>query len=189
MNISRVGEKNVSTKGDLMTIIEYRGNKDISIKFDNYEHIAKARYDHFLSGKVKNVMHKNLYKRGYIGIGQYSSSFKNKEVKAYSVWKEMFRRCYSDEYLERQPTYENCSVCEEWYNYQNFANWFENNYYEISGKTSALDKDIFTKGNKIYNPKNCVFVPQCINNLIVNNKSIRGDSPVGVCYDKSAGNF
>ena len=30
-----------------------------------------------------------------------------------------------------------------------------------------LDKDILCKGNKIYSPENCVFVPQRINNLFV----------------------
>lgn len=47
-----------------------------------------------------------------------------------------------------------------------------------------LDKDILVKGNKIYSPDTCVFVPQRINTLIVGANRIRGEFPIGVYYDK-----
>jgi hypothetical protein len=46
----------------------------------------------------------------------------------------------------------------------------------------ALDKDILYKGNKIYSPDTCVFVPQEINALFVKNDANRGDLPIGVFY-------
>ena len=43
-----------------------------------------------------------------------------------------------------------------------------------------LDKDILAKGNKIYGPETCIFVPKRINLLFVNNNNKRGKYPIGV---------
>jgi hypothetical protein len=47
----------------------------------------------------------------------------------------------------------------------------------------ALDKDILVKGNKIYSPNTCIFVPQEINSLFVKNDRNRGEMPIGIYYD------
>ena len=91
----------------------------------------------------------------------------------------MLRRCYDDKYQEKYLTYKNCEVCESWHNFQNFAEWFENNYYEIEDEVMNLDKDILVKGNKIYSPETCVFVPQNINSLFVKRDKSRGNDPIG----------
>ena len=48
-----------------------------------------------------------------------------------------------------------------------------------------LDKDILYKGNKVYSPKTCVFVPQRINKLFTKNDKSRGEYPIGLSYDRS----
>lgn len=53
----------------------------------------------------------------------------------------------------------------------------------------ALDKDILVKGNKIYSPETCCFVPQEINNLFTKRKSCRGTLPIGVKYIKENKKF
>ena len=47
-----------------------------------------------------------------------------------------------------------------------------------------LDKDVLCKGNKVYSPETCVFVPHTINTLILSCKKIRGKYPLGVSLDK-----
>ena len=42
-----------------------------------------------------------------------------------------------------------------------------------------LDKDILVKGNKIYSPEACRFVPQYINTLLTNAGAARGELPCG----------
>ena len=47
-----------------------------------------------------------------------------------------------------------------------------------------LDKDILIKGNKIYSPDTCCFVPSEINNLFVGCNKSRGSLPIGVTFNK-----
>ena len=71
-------------------------------------------------------------------------------------------------YKTKYSTYEKCSVCEEWHNYQKFLlNGFAKNYYEIAQERMEIDKDILVKNNKIYSPDTCVFVPRRINSLLI----------------------
>lgn len=48
----------------------------------------------------------------------------------------------------------------------------------------VLDKDILLKGNRIYSPNTCIFVPQRINSLFAKPNTLRGNLPIGVEYDK-----
>lgn len=88
----------------------------------------------------------------------------------------MLRRCYSAKKHKKWPSYEGCSVCTEWHYFSNFKKWFDENY--VDGY--ALDKDIIAKGNRIYSPETCCFVPARINNIILNRKIDRGEYPIGV---------
>ena len=101
----------------------------------------------------------------------------------------MLKRCYDPKYHEKEPTYINCKVCKEWSNFQEYGQWFIDNYYEIEGERMDLDKDILHKGNKIYSPDTCIFVPHRINTLFIKKDSNRGNYPIGVCYDKQNKKF
>ena len=90
------------------------------------------------------------------------------------AYKHMHGRCYA--YPGKYPTYIDCTVCPEWRYYGNFLDWFSKNY--ITGY--HLDKDILIKGNKVYSPLTCVFVPQEINKLFNNSKRTRSHLPQGV---------
>ena len=90
------------------------------------------------------------------------------------------QRCYDKKSQEKQISYKNTIVCEEWHNFQNFAEWMENNYNPETMKGWQLDKDILIKGNKIYSPETCSFVPKEINTLILKSYKKRGELPIGV---------
>jgi len=102
----------------------------------------------------------------------------NTKDKCYKVWHSMMNRCYSKKYHSKFPTYQNCSVCNEWTYLSNFKRWFDENY--VDGY--VLDKDILVKGNKVYSPETCCFVPEEINLLLLNNKKKRGNLPIGVTF-------
>jgi hypothetical protein len=87
----------------------------------------------------------------------------------------MLKRCYDESAQQKQPTYRGCSVCEEWHYFTNFYNWYTKNYIE----GWCLDKDILVKGNKIYSPQTCCFVPNEINAIFNKHKNKR--CTLGVC--------
>lgn len=96
----------------------------------------------------------------------------------YMAWRSMLERALSDKYKKKYPTYKDCSVCEEWLTLSNFKKWFEdpeNGYQE----GYHLDKDILIKGNKVYSPQTCCFVPPIIN-LIFARKVKNSNLPIGV---------
>jgi len=99
----------------------------------------------------------------------------------YSRWQSMITRCYSKNFLIENPSYKDCTVCEEWLTFSKFKSWMETQNW--SGKT--LDKDILCKGNKIYSPEFCVFVHAKVNLFIIERESKRGEWPIGVHFEES----
>ena len=178
--MDRTGEKGVNNFGSKMVIVEYRTNRDIDIYFPEYNWTTKNReYKEFKNGQIKCPYERRYYGVGYVGEGKYKASENRKHTRTYIIWKNMLRRCYSEKEHKKQPTYIDCKVCEEWHNFQNFARWFNENYYEIEGERMELDKDILFKHNKIYSPETCVFVPETINLLFTKRQNDRGKSVIG----------
>ena len=118
---------------------------------------------------------------GYTGNGKYKAVDEHGKItKPRSYWGNMLKRCYSEKHRAKNITYEECYVNEQWHNFQRFAEWFDNNYYEIPGEKMCLDKDILIKGNKEYGPETCCFVPERINQIFIKRQNDRGDCPIGV---------
>lgn len=183
--IDRTGEINYNTFGSKMIITRYRKNNDIDVYFTEYDWTAKnVIYGNFKKGNIKCPYERSVYGVGYIGEEKYKISENSKQSKCYKVWSKMLQRCYDEKLHEKRPTYKGCKVCEEWLCFQNFAEWYYNNYYEIESERMCLDKDILNKGNKLYSPENCIFVPNNINMLFTKRDNKRGEYPIGVHYHK-----
>lgn len=178
--IDRTGEKNMNNFGSEMVVVGYRTRRDIDVYFPEYNWIAKGiQYNNFKKGNVKCPYERRVFDVGYLGEGKYKVMENGEPTKCYKIWNSMLQRCYDSKYHERKSTYMNCKVCEEWLCFQNFAEWFYKNYYEIENERMALDKDILVKNNKIYSPVTCIFVPQTINSLFVKSDKSRGSSVIG----------
>lgn len=176
--ISRLGENIINKWGDEVTIIKYNSYGDILVEFKKYKEIIKTTYCNFKKGTIKSKFTKSIFNVGYIGVGKYKIWEGNSQTIEYIYWMSMLSRCYYDQ--NKRPTYTECTVCEEWLNFQNFADWFENNYYTIDDEKMCLDKDILAKGNKIYSPQTCCFVSDRINKLFTKSDAKRGDLPIRV---------
>ena len=138
--------------------------------------------------KIINKENKNeemykirVFNKGYIGE-EISNNYT--QTISYNYWYAMLRRVYSEKQLKLKPTYKQVEVCEEWLNYTNYKQWFDKNYYTIQDQQMELDKDILDKGNKIYCPEKCIFVPHNINSLFTKSNKARGDLPIGVYFKK-----
>lgn len=99
----------------------------------------------------------------------------------YNKWSSMLTRCYSSKFLQKNPTYKGCSVCQEWLTFSNFKAWMETQDWE--GK--QLDKDILLINNKIYSPETCVFVEQKVN-LFLNDLCVGN---IGSCWNSKANKY
>lgn len=117
-----------------------------------------------------------------VGVNDFNGNIivKGEVLLSYSRWAAMLGRCYSNKVQAKQPTYLECSVCDEWLSFSNFKIWFDENYVE----GFALDKDILIEGNKIYSPEACRFVPQYLNNLLNDHRNSRGSLPLGISKTK-----
>lgn len=173
-----------------MTIINYRKYNDIDVYFSEYNYIFRGTtYDRFKKGRIQCPYEPRTWGKGYLGVGEYRKTINDIKTEQYNYWRMMLERCYSEKYHIKHPTYQKCVVCEEWLDFQNFARWYDNNYYQVDNETMCLDKDILNKGNKIYSPNTCVFVPERINALFTKCDKTRGDYPIGVYYNKTANKY
>lgn len=180
VKIDRTGEKSINNFGSEIIIVEYRNKRDIDVYFSEYDWTFKnAHYNNFKKGQIRCPYEKSVYGIGYLGEGDYKSKENGKNTKIYDAWHDMLKRCYSEKYHKKYPTYITCEASEGWHNFQNFAEWYEENYYEVDGERMELDKDILIKHNKIYSADTCIFVPQTINKLFVKCDRSRGESVIG----------
>ena len=187
--IDRTGEERLNTFGSEMIIKEYRKAIDMDVYFPEYNWTFKhAQYTHFKRGRIRCPYERRYCGKGYLGEGKYKMSESGKNKKEYDIWYHMLERCYDTKYQEKYSTYKGCTVEEYLLNFQYMCEWLENNYYEISGETMCLDKDILCKGNKIYSRDTSIFVPQRINSLFVKCDKVRGKDPIGV-YQLPSGNY
>lgn len=106
------------------------------------------------------------------GIGQ----------RPHMVWRNMITRCYSEERHTKFPAYSDCTVSDNFKNYEYFYDWYQQNYKSYYDNWD-LDKDILIKGNKLYSENTCCFVPPEINGLLTKNDICRGLYPIGVYYN------
>lgn len=183
--IDRIGEEKTNNFGSLMRIKEYRGRRDMDVYFPEYNWTKEhATYDNFKKGNIKCPYEKRTFNVGYLGEGKYKYSENGKHTKCYKTWLKMLYRAYSPKYMQEHPTYIECEVHSSWHNFQVFAEWYYDNFYQIEKEQMELDKDILCKGNKIYSTDTCVFVPHRINTLFTKSDNKRGDCPIGVTYNK-----
>ena len=103
----------------------------------------------------------------------------------YVVWKDMLKRCYSEKYLERNPSYIGTSVCSEWLYATAFRKWMEQQDWQ----DKSLDKDIIAPGSKLYSPETCAFVLQATNTFVTARNASRGECPIGVYLCKPTGKY
>lgn len=162
--LDRTGETHINNKGTPMKIIAYRNSSNIDVEFlDSHHYIKKnATYSNFKRGNVSNPYDRTVFGIGYLGEREDEAIVKHDDDR-YACWQHMIERWYLEKKKDIHPSYYGISeISEEWQCYANFADWYDSHYYEVNERLH-LDKDILYKGNKIYSPHHCIFVPQRIN--------------------------
>lgn len=133
-------------------------------------------------------MKKLVYGVGNYEAGKFKRKIDKKETKESQLWTNMLARCYGKNVSENRPSYENCTVSDNFKNFQYFAEWCQDQVgFGIIG--FQLDKDILVKGNKIYSEDTCVFIPRKLNLFLTKREANRGEFPIGVTTNKKSGRF
>ena len=164
-------------------ILKYNGSKDVEIQFINTGFETVAQLGHIRSGEVKSPYSPSVYSIGIVGT-KYPSTINDVLTKEYDLWHNMLRRCYSDKYQKKQPTYEGCEVSDKFKSYEYFYEWC-NKQIGFSNQGWHLDKDLLVKGNKVYSESTCVFLPVEINSLLTKSTASRGKHLIGVSWNKT----
>lgn len=137
--------------------------------------------NHLMGKGCPNCKREQLKKPIY---GNYYNDYQGKMwdndnkqmIQSYIAWRAMIRRCEDIGYKTKYPTYQKSKICDEWHYFSNFKEWFDKYYKE----SWHLDKDLLFKGNKLYSPNTCCFLPPEINAALTNNKKNRGKCLIGV---------
>lgn len=160
----KVGDVFGTTYGGDVVVTEYKSYREITVQFlDEHKHQAVISGCRLKSGAVKNPYAKTVLGVAYIGKGAYSRST---HLEIYSRWKKIIERCYDPYKLNKDMSYVDVYVCDEWLNFQNFARWYDSKSDEQ--KTLDIDKDLFSGEVKVYSPSTCTFLPKEINAFLSN---------------------
>lgn len=173
--------------GDLK-IVEYKSSTEVDVKFEDTGYETTTHMRLITRGEVKDCFQPTVQGFGIIGDENIRDNNGN-ILETYRKWEAMLDRvygrgCKSD---ETNPYY-SVSVSEDFRWYKDFKYWCTTQV-GFSNQGWALDKDILVKGNKLYSPDTCCFVPVELNSLLVNSRATRGEFPVGVHFDKSRNKF
>jgi len=158
-----VGDIGINNFGTKYECLGYSGYRKVQIRFlDKFKLVKEIDSWEFRRGMVVNPYDPKVYGVGFIGEGAYSNTT-HKDAR--SRWSRMLDRCYSGK--EKFQTYAGCEVAEEWFNFQNFAEWYESEVEILrsNGIQYALDKDLLsgTLRGKLYSPASCCILPAVLN--------------------------
>ncbi len=158
-------------------VIMYKSCKEVLIRFVNTGYERKYSTWSIRSGSVKDMIKPSVFGVGYIGSGNHKAHERGKRTKAYKIWIGILERCYNP----KGKSYKyyggaGVSVCDDWHNFQNFAEWF----YERHKDGLEVDKDLKCSGSgNIYSPEFCVMFTRKENNDIAHAKTYELLSPSG----------
>jgi len=100
----------------------------------------------------------------------------------YAKWVKIIQRGLCPKFQEKYPTYEGCTVSEDWRNLSDFIEWVDSQPNR-DWINCEPDKDFLSVGNKHYSPNTVVFVSKKVNGFIIDSGKSRGDYMIGVSYE------
>ena len=159
------------------------GNKRYVIEFKNTGYQTITLGQSILDGNVKDSLKPIIYNKGYYGY------IKNVKQNLYiNMWISMLQRCYDEKFHIKEETYKECIVGDRWLCFEYFLHDIPTvlGYQDVRDHQNIkfeIDKDILTD-TKIYNLKNCVFIPSKINNFFTNIQKHNTSGYPGVSYSK-----
>ena len=185
--IGKVFQSRASGDFKVVGVHNIRKNKNLNfvIEFIETGNQSIVSSNGVISRTVKDVFAKTV--RGVGFVGNYKGEVKKNRF--YQTWKLLLDRCFPTEHREKHPTYENCTICDDWLCFDEF----QRDCQELIGYEQKLeyphidfqlDKDILLHNNKHYNKENCIWLPQKLNSFFTNINSRNKTGFEGVSQTK-----
>ena len=177
-----VGKVCKSKSSGVFKVLKYNDSGNVEIQFLKTGYETSVQLTNIRNGNVKDPYLPSVFGVGILGT-KYPSKVNGVITKEYELWTSMLRRCYSDTYKKKKPTYEDCEVSDNFKSYEYFYDWC-NSQIGFGNEGWHLDKDLLIKGNKVYSENACVFLPQEINSVLTKCTASRGEYLIGVYWHK-----
>ena len=163
--------------------VEYKTNKDkVCIICPTHGEFWQRPDKHLLGRTTCKACSREKRKSPICGVGinDYEDVIyiNGQMIQSYRIWCGIIYRCYDSNFHKKHPSYSHCGVCDEWKYFSNFKGWFDEHYIE----GWDIDKDLLLKGNKVYSPETCCFLPPEINCMLTKSDRKRGKYPIGVTF-------
>lgn len=186
-NIRNFEGKTFTTKGyGEFCVNKYVSAAEVHITFIQTGTKFVCNFKEVRNKAIKDPFYPSVSGVGFLGAGTYLAvtylDGLKKNTQAYEVWNGILKRCYNEKWQKERTTgaYDDCSVAEEWHNFQNFAEWYYSQRY--AGWGFAVDKDLRVFGNRVYSPEFCSLVPEAVNSLFTgsNERTVDRELPKGI---------
>lgn len=179
----KVGDVFPTNKAGDCEVIRYVNRNEVLVCFYNTGQEKWCRAHNLKNGEVRDTLAPTVL--GVGTVGGLPVRDEGRLLPYYKSWYHMLSRCYDEGMQEKNQTYKGCTVTKDWLYLPNFKKWHDQ-YYR---KGFDLDKDILVRGNKVYSPYTCEYIPQELNKLLVFNDKSRGNCTVGVCFIELTGKY
>lgn len=163
----------------------------MAINVEAWESLSLSERSRFLE---RNFQVNGLGKprKPLYGVGINDVSYRTRPIidgvcvscPAYKAWQGILVRAYSSKYKDKNKTYSEIVVCNEWLKLSEFRRW----WIEHQIDDWQIDKDLLSDSG-LYSPETCIFVPAWLNTFTLSQESSRGDWPIGVYMSKNDGVF
>lgn len=180
-----VGSRHNTLVGGEIEIVSYRRADDIDARFlETGTLVQGLNAGNIRRGNVADPFARTVHGFGYQGVGRYSFP---QHRSAYGRWTSMIARIHAPQTNQIELDYQDCSIVEPWYNFQNYCDWITKEpFYGASGY--EVDKDLRIRDNKVYGPDTCCLIPKELNSLIGRDRR-QNSYGSGVRYVSSTGRY
>ena len=162
--------------GDVV-VLEYSNVRDVTIKFLNTGNVRKTATSELKKGEIRDNEAFPVY---VVGIMDVPNELRRGQPnpREYSIWNGIRQRCYNENNRDKLMSYKDVEMSENFKIYSYFKEWCHKQI-GFNEEGWQLDKDILSKGVKLYSEDTCCFVPAEITTLILKADRIRGNYPMG----------
>jgi hypothetical protein len=169
----KVGDIFHTKKGYEIVVTKRISARFVEVEFQApIKHKAIISTSNIRSGAIKNVFAPSVEGMGYIGFSKVLAT-----SKCYTSWRSILKRVSKNATAKDKVNYSDCSICREWLCLEAYSEWYNK---QIVQNDWALDKDLLVKGNKVYSPDTCIFLPTEVNAFLTDRANHRGRTPLGV---------